>query len=411
MAKIYPFEAVRPSKEALENFSSKSYKSYTEKELRDSLKKNPDTFLSIITIKKDTSLAVDKSRRYEMIRQKYEQFIDSKILIKDSIAAFYIYETTQENGDQFSGIMATASVEDYNTNVIKKHEATIAKREHTFKTYLNTVRFNAAPVLLTYSDNLSLETDIQNAKKKAADFSSWTTGNETHKLWRVNDPEAVHCIQNSFQNIPSLYIADGHHRSASSALLAREKKGTLKTPENNSFNRFLTYLIPESQLKIYDYNRVIKDLNGLSTADFLEKISVIFEVKNKGKNPYKSLKANAISMYIDGLFYSLSLRKSKQDNSSAINKLDTYILQTQLLEPILNITNVRTNKRIAYIHGANSLEQIKATVDRGDYAVGFVLFPIETKTLMAIADSDAVMPPKSTYIYPKLRSGITIYEI
>jgi uncharacterized protein (DUF1015 family) len=411
MAKIYPFEAVRPSKEALENFSSKSYKSYTEKELRDSLKKNPDTFLSIITLKKDTSLAVDKSRRYEMVRQKYEQFIDSKILIKDSIAAFYIYETTQDNGDQFSGIMATASVEDYNTNVIKKHEATIAKREHTFKTYLNTVRFNAAPVLLTYSDNLSLETDIQNAKKKAADFSSWTTGNETHKLWRVNDPEAVHCIQNSFQNIPSLYIADGHHRSASSALLAREKKGTLKTPENNSFNRFLTYLIPESQLKIYDYNRVIKDLNGLSTADFLEKISVIFEVKNKGKNPYKSLKANAISMYIDGLFYSLSLRKSKQDNSSAINKLDTYILQTQLLEPILNITNVRTNKRIAYIHGANSLEQIKATVDRGDHAVGFGLFPIDTKTLMSIADSDAVMPPKSTYIYPKLRSGITIYEI
>ncbi|MDC1472366.1 DUF1015 domain-containing protein [Flavobacteriaceae bacterium] len=411
MAKIYPFEAVRPSKEALENFSSKSYKSYTEKELRDSLKKNPDTFLSIITIKKDTSLAVDKSRRYEMVRQKYDQFIDSKILIKDSIAAFYIYETTQENGDQFSGIMATASVEDYNTNIIKKHEATIAKREHTFKTYLNTVRFNAAPVLLTYSDNLSLETDIQNAKKKAADFSSWTTGNETHKLWRVNDPEAVHCIQKGFQNIPSLYIADGHHRSASSALLAREKKGTLKTPENNSFNRFLTYLIPESQLKIYDYNRVIKDLNGLSTADFLEKISVIFEVKNKGKNPYKSLKANAISMYIDGLFYSLSLRKTKQDNSSAINKLDTYILQTQLLEPILNITNVRTNKRIAYIHGANSLEQIKATVDRGDYAVGFGLFPIDTKTLMAIADSDAVMPPKSTYIYPKLRSGITIYEI
>jgi len=411
MAKIYPFEAVRPSEEALQNFSSKSYKSYTKKELKDSLKKNPDTFLSIITLKKDTSLAVDKSQRYEMVRQKYEQFIDSKILIKDSIAAFYIYETTQDNGDQFSGIMATASVEDYNTNVIKKHEATIAKREHTFKTYLNTVRFNAAPVLLTYPDHPTLEAQIEAAKLNSKKINTWATKNETHKLWSVDHPKDIFDIQNSFQNIPSLYIADGHHRSASSALLAREKKATLKTPENNSFNRFLTYLIPESQLKIYDYNRVIKDLNGLSTADFLEKISVVFEVKNKGKNPYKSLKANAISMYIDGLFYSLSLRKSKQDNSSAINKLDTYILQTQLLEPILNITNVRTNKRIAYIHGAKSLEQIKATVDRGDYAVGFGLFPIETKTLMAIADSDAVMPPKSTYIYPKLRSGITIYEI
>ena len=295
-------------------------------------------------------------------------------------------------------------------HVIKKHEATISKRENTFKNYLQTVRFNAAPVLLTYADDLSLETGIQNAKKKASEFNSWTTENGTHKLWCIDAAEDVAFIQKGFQNIPSLYIADGHHRSASSALLARELSQKEHTTTDASFNHFLTYLIPESQLKIYDYNRVIKDLNGLKSEAFLEKISIDFEVINKGSKPYKSSNRHDISMYLEGTFYSLSLRSTKQKSQSAINQLDTHILQTHLLEPILGITNVRTNSRIGYIYGADSLEKIKATVDCGDHAVGFGLFPIETKELMAIADSEAVMPPKSTYIYPKLRSGITIYE-
>jgi len=155
---------------------------------------------------------------------------------------------------------------------------------------------------------------------------------------------------------------------------------------------------------------VIKDLNGLSTDAFLEKISVDFKLENKGSKPYKSSKRHDISMYLEGTFYSLSLRTTKQNNQSAIDQLDTHILQTHLLEPILGITNVRTNLRIGYVYDSDSMEQIKTTVDRGDHAVGFGLFPIEAKELMAIADSDAVMPPKSTYIYPKLRSGITIYE-
>ena len=411
MAKIYPFKAVRPSKETLQNFSSKSYKSYTEKELKETLSKNPASFLSIINIKKNASFAVEKSKRYKLVREKYEEFITSKILIKDTLSAFYIYETTQDNGRIFCGVITTASVEDYDTNVIKKHEATISKRENTFKDYLQTVQFNAAPVLLTYPDSSLLETHIKIAKLNSTTVNSWSTENETHKLWSVENHEDIQHIQDGFKTIPSLYIADGHHRSASSALLAREKKAIHKSSINASFNRFLAFLIPESQLKIYDYNRVVKDLNGLSSSAFLEKVSLVFELKNKGKAPYKSLKTHDISMYIDGIFYSLSLRESNQNNSSAIDQLDAYILQTHLLEPILGVTNVRTNKRIGYVHGANSLEQIKSSVDCGDYAVGFGLFPVQSKELMAIADSDDVMPPKSTYIYPKLRSGITIYEL
>jgi len=411
MAKIYPFRAVRPSKENLHNFSSKSYSTYSKTELKNELDKNPASFLSIINIKKDPVFNVEKSKRYELVRKKYEEYIASKILIKDPSSAFYIYEIIRENGLQFCGVIATASVEDYDTNVIKKHEATISKRENNFKNYLKTVRFNAAPVLLTYPDISVLETSIRRGQLNSTTINSWSTENETHKLWSVENLEDILSIQNEFQKIPSLYIADGHHRSASSALLAREKKSAPKTPIKESYNRFLTYLIPESQLKIHDYNRIIKDLNGLSTTTFLEKISRVFELENKGKKPYKSSKKHDISMYVDGSFYSLSLRASYKKNTVVINQLDTYILQSLVLEPILGITNIRTNKRIEYIHGSNSLEQIKAAVDSGAFAVGFGLFPIQTKELMAIADSDAVMPPKSTFIYPKLRSGNTIYEL
>ncbi|MDB4289871.1 DUF1015 domain-containing protein [Flavobacteriaceae bacterium] len=410
MAKINPFKGVRPSKSNVQNFSSKSFKTYSKNELEEELKKHPTSFLSIINIKKNPNLEIEKPKRYELVKEQFEAFKASQILITDAAPSYYIYETVQANGHLFCGVIATAHVEDYDRHVIKKHEATISKRENTFKNYLETVRFNAAAVLLTYPDDLRLETAILKAKINASDFNSWTTENEAHKLWCVDDPEDVNFIQKGFENIPSLYIADGHHRSASSALLARELKLKEKPTADPSYNHFLTYLIPESQLKIYDYNRVIKDLNGLSTEAFLEKISVDFEVEYKGTTPYKSSKRHDISMYLEGAFYSLSLRATKQNNSSAIEQLDTYILQTHMLEPILGITNVRTNLRIGYIYGSDSMEQIKTTVDRGAHAVGFGLFPIEAKELMDIADSDAIMPPKSTYIYPKLRSGITIYE-
>jgi uncharacterized protein (DUF1015 family) len=410
MAKINPFQAVRPTKKNVQNFSSRSYKTYSKDELKKELKENPTSFLSIINIKKNPSFSPEKSKRYELVKKRFEAFKTSNILIKDPLPSYYIYETIQANGHLFCGVIATASVEDYENQIIKKHEATISKRENTFKNYLKKVRFNAAPVLLTYSNNLTLETGIQNAKKKASEFHSWTSENEIHKLWCINDPETVNFIQKGFLNIPTLYIADGHHRSASSVLLARELNQREHTTSDAYCNHFLTYLIPESQLKIYDYNRVITDLNGLSCSAFLEKIRVDFEIENKGSTPYKSSKRHDISMYLEGAFYSLSLRTTKQKNQPVINQLDTHILQTHLLEPILGIKNVRTNSRIGYIYGADSMEQIKATVDSGAHAVGFGLFPIETRELMDIADSGAVMPPKSTYIYPKLRSGITIYE-
>ena len=410
MAHIVPFKAVRPSKKHLQYFSSKSYKNYTEEELQNTLAKNPLSFLSIIHLKKHLSDSMTKAERYMLVKNKYEDFKATNVLIKDETPAFYIYETVQGDGHLFCGIIAGASVKDYNTNVIKKHEATITKREKTFKSYLKAVRFNAAPILLTFTDDSIIEKGIQNAKENAREIQSWDTENESHKIWCIDHMMDVDFIQTAFKKIPSLYIADGHHRSASSALLAAEIDEDCSNHKDAAYTHFLSYLIPEKQLKIYDYNRLIKNLNGLTSEEFLEKVKLTFEVKKKGHQPYISSKKHEISMYLAGRFYSLSLRKSKQEFGTAISQLDTYILQTKLLEPILGITNIRTDKRISYVHGKDSMNQIKTAIDSGNQAVGFGLFPIQIQELKAIADSKAVMPPKSTYIYPKLRSGNTIYE-
>ena len=410
MAEIVPFKAIRPCKKHLQNFSSKSYKSYTTEELKNTLQKSPLSFLSIIHLKKNLSRVLKKSERFELVKNKFRDLKTKKVLIKDSSPAFYIYETRQGDGHLFCGIIAGASVKDYNINVIKKHEATITKREYSFKEYLKAVRFNAAPVLLTFPDDRNIEKGIEAAKINAQEINSWSNENETHKIWCIDNASDINILTKAFANVPSLYIADGHHRSASSALLASEMDINLSAKKDNAYNYFLSYLIPEKQLKIYDYNRLIKNLNGLTPKAFLDKIKLVFDVEDKGADPYSSSLKNEISMYLSGSFYSLSLHKSIQNNATAISQLDTQILQSHLLEPILGINNERTDKRISYIHGKDSMEQIKTAVDRRDDAVGFGLFPIQTEELKAIADSGAVMPPKSTYIYPKIRSGITIYE-
>jgi len=410
MAKIVPFKAIRPSKKHLQNFSSRSYKSYSLNELQHTLKKNPFSFLSIIHLKKNLNGFLKKSQRYQLVRNRFRDLLDKKVLVKDSLPAIYIYETKQSDKHLFCGIIAGASVEDYNNNTIKKHEATITKRENTFKNYLKAVRFNAAPVLLTFADNQNINKVIQTAKNNATEIDDWITENETHKMWRVDMDCDVKKFTKTFEGIPNLYIADGHHRSASSALLAKEIDTNPSDQTNKAYTHFLSYLIPESQLQIYGYNRLIKNLNGLSIDQLLYKIKLVFEIEKKRADIYCSTQKNEISMYLSGKFYSLSLRKSIQNKETAINKLDTQILQTHLLEPILGIKNVRTDKRISYVYGKDSMKEIKKAVDSGEQAVGFGLFPIQINELKAIADSGAVMPPKSTYIYPKLRSGITIYD-
>jgi uncharacterized protein (DUF1015 family) len=295
--------------------------------------------------------------------------------------------------------------------VIKKHEDTIAKRELTFKTYLQTVGFNAEPVLLTYPDNAVISEIIKDAQKGYAEFEFTMTYRDTHYLWKIDNEATIAIIQKEFEQIGTIYIADGHHRSSSSYLLYKDEKE--KNSNHNgseSYNFFMSYLIPESELVIHEFNRLIKDLNGLTKEEFLIELDAFYRIENRGIMPYHPSKAHHFSMYLDGEFYSLYLRKTNYEFKTALDELDAQLLYKTILQPILGINDLRHDNRIEYVNGRHEMITIKTSVDSGLFKVGFGMFPPNVEQMKQIADEGLKMPPKSTYILPKLRSGVTIYE-
>ena len=280
-----------------------------------------------------------------------------------------------------------------------------------FKEYLKTVGFNAEPVLLTYPDNDIISDVISKKIQERAEFEFTTTYRDTHYLWKVEDPKSIEVLKDAFASIDTIYIADGHHRSASSHLLAQDLQ--VNNPDHSGeepYNFFMSYLIPESDLRIYEFNRLIKDLNGLTKEEFLIKLDEWFRIENRGIEAYKPSKPHHFSMYLDGEFYSLYLRKTTYQFDNALEELDAQILYKTVLKPILGIEDLRTDTRIEYSHGKNDIIPVKSSIDNQEFQVGFVLFPASVSQMKKIADEGLKMPPKSTYIEPKLRSGITIYE-
>ena len=331
--------------------------------------------------------------------------------MQDDKPSFYIYKIVNRDGLEFVGIVAAASVRDYEEDVIKKHEDTLEFREVIFKEYLKTVGFNAESVLLTYPDNLELEEIINSVMQNRPEYEFTTTYRDTHYVWNIDEENLLEKIQKIYSAMPALYIADGHHRTASSYLLAKDLKE--ENPNHNgkeAYNYFMCYLIPESDLKIYEFNRLVKDLNGLKKEEFLIKLDENFRIENRGMEYYKPSKKHHFSMYLDGEFYSLYLRKSKYESNNALDALDTQILFVTILRPLLGIEDLRNDQRIEYSHGKKDLAYVKTVVDSGEFAVGFGLVPVSTQEMKMIADEGLKMPPKSTYIEPKLRSGVTIYE-
>ncbi|TGV00834.1 DUF1015 domain-containing protein [Flavivirga rizhaonensis] len=411
MAKILPFKAVRPTRDKVSLVAARSYQTYTLAERESRMGYNPFSFLHIINPGYKYHKDISGKERYDLVRNRYLEFKEDAIFIQDKKPNYYIYKIVNREGHVFSGIVAAASSEDYEKDIIKKHEDTIEYRENVFKDYLKTVGFNAEPVLLTYPDNALISNIISDVQKNRAEFEFTTTYRDTHYLWNLDNPELVARIRNEFEKINTIYIADGHHRSASSYLLSQDLKSENKTHTGNEpYNYFMSYLIPESDLRIHEFNRLVKDLNGLSKETFLIQLDRMYRIENKGSELYKPSGKHHFSMYLDGDFYSLYLRKSNYKFSNALEALDTHILYKTILEPILGIKDVRNDTRIDYSHGKNDLVNIKNKVDNGEFEVGFGLVPINVKEMKAIADAGLTMPPKSTFIEPKLRSGVTIYE-
>ena len=411
MAHVIPFKAVKPTRAIVGLVASRPYQSYTVAERESRMDYNPYSFLHIVNPGYKYDKVITGEERYKLVKNRNLEFKEDGVFIEDDNPSFYVYKIVNRHGQTFNGIIAATSAEDYERGVIKKHENTLTLREETFKKYLQTVRFNAEPVLLTYPDNPLISEIINEVQKDHAEFEFTMTYKDTHYLWKIDNQKNIDLICNEFKKMKTLYIADGHHRSASSYLLFKDEKvKNLNHTGKEPYNFFMSYLIPESDLVIHEFNRLVKDLNGLTKEEFLIKLDAVFRINNKGHIPYHPSKPHHFSMYLDGEFYSLYLRKMNYTFDNALDDLDAYLLHKTILEPILGIKDLRNDNRIEYVDGRNEMVTIKSSVDSGNFKVGFGMCPATVEQIKQIADEDLKMPPKSTYILPKLRSGITIYE-
>jgi uncharacterized protein (DUF1015 family) len=405
MSKIIPFKAVRPTPDKVGLVTCRNYDDYSSAELAAWLSFNPYSFLHVINPAYMHSQKITLDKRFKGVAHKYNDFKEDGIFIEEEKAVFFLYEI-QTKTQSFSGIIAGASIEDYKNNVIKKHEDTLQYRVEYFKDYLHQTGFNTEPVLITYPDNLELSSWIAEKKKNQPIYNYSTTNKEQHQLWKIENKEEINWLKKKFEEIPQLYIADGHHRSASAELLYDEDKHL----GNENLNYFMSFLIAESNVKIYEYNRIIMDLNGHSKEEFIIKLSDNFIIKDKEQELWKPQSKFEFGMYLDGHFYALFYKQEK-NQPSILENLDAQILYDKVLQPLLGIEDLRNDERIEYIPGKQSILTIKELVDEGEFEVGFMLFPSDISEIKALADNNLIMPPKSTYIEPKFRSGLIVYEL
>jgi len=405
MSKIIPFKAVRPKADKVGLVTCRNYDDYSSAELAAWLSFNPYSFLHVIHPAYVHSQKITLDKRFKGVAHKYQDFKSDGVFIEEENPVLFLYEI-QTKTNSFTGIVAGTSIEDYKKNVIKKHEDTLQYRVELFKDYLHQTGFNTEPVLITYPDNDLLTNWILNKKKEPTIYHFSTTNKEKHSLWLVDSNDEIFWLQQQFENIPELYIADGHHRSASAELLFNE----FQESGNTNLNYFMSFLIAESEVKIYEFNRIIRDLNGHEVTGFLAKLDEHFIIKNKEQELWKPQSKFEFGMYLDGKFYAL-FYKLENSNPTILENLDAQILYDKVLQPLLGIEDLRNDERIEYIPGKQSILTIKELIDEGEFEVGFMLYPSDISEIKALADNNLIMPPKSTYIEPKFRSGLIVYEL
>lgn len=406
MAKIRPFKAVRPAPDKVALVTCRTYDDYSSAELAAWLNFNPYSFLHVIHPAYANTQKVSWEKRFKAVANKYQDFKHEQILIEEEHPVFYLYEI-QSKGHTFTGIIAGILVKDYQNNMIKKHEDTLQYRVELFKDYLHQTNFNTEPVLITYPDSLEINTFIRLRKESEPIYEYSTTNKEKHILWKIDTQSEVDWLKEHFENIPNLYIADGHHRTASAELLYEQDKHL----GNENLNYFMSFLIAESNVKIYEFNRLIRDLNGFSKEDFIKKLSEHFVIVAKDQEIWKPQNKFEFGMYLDGRFYALFYKKENHQQVSILDNLDAQILYDKVLFPLLGIEDLRNDERIDYISGKQSISAIKDLIDEGEFEVGFMIYPSNINEIKTLADNNLIMPPKSTYIEPKFRSGLVVYEL
>ncbi len=409
MAKIHPFKAVRPTRDKAQLVSTRPLAAYRKHILRAKLDENPYTFLHIIHPEgdKEHHSRANSNERFEAVRDRFEDFVKEGILIQDEVPGFYIYRQTKA-GHVFTGVIAGASIDEYDQDLIKKHEATITSRETMFTNYLRITGFNAEPVLLAHAHSEDLDQLLQTITQNRPEYEFSTTDKIKHELWLVQGRNVAN-MQSLFNDVGALYIADGHHRSASSARLKDlYLKEEAKHYRNHDF--FLAYLIDEQKLEIVEFNRLVKHLNGHSVDSFLKLLEKSFDVE-----PLKKLRQPATEHEIICLIkkkaFSLKVKAHVLQTKDVVNNLDAQILTDHILTPVLGISDLKTSKDIEFVPGTKGLKYIQEQVKKDGFEVAFILYPVSMSEVKAVADEGRIMPPKSTWVEPKMRSGLTIYKI
>lgn len=412
MATVRPFAGLRPKKEYAARLASPPYDVLSSDEAREMAKDNPISFLHVIKPEIDLDSSIDPYDQhvYEKGAENLQRLIRDGILFQDEQPSFYIYR--QIMGDhQQTGLVACASVEEYEKDIIKKHELTRQEKEDDRVNLISHLNAQTGPVFLTYKAVQPIDRLISSIVAGEPEYDFRDENNIQHTFWSVNDPDMIRQLQAEFRSVPYLYVADGHHRSAAAMRIKqmRQQQNPRHTGDEE-YNFFLTVIFPDNQMKILDYNRIVKDLNGLSEAAFMDKISEKFSISRREKNDrYKPLQKHTFGMYLNGYWYKLTAKENTFDATNPVDRLDVSILQNNLLTPILGIEDPRKDKRIDFVGGIRGLGELEKRVNSGKWAVGFALYPTTMDDLIAIADAGRIMPPKSTWFEPKLRSGLVIH--
>jgi len=413
MAKIRPFKGLRPPREIVTQVASRPYDVLDSAEARSEAEGNPRSLYHIIKPEIDFGPDMDEHHPsvYEKARENFNKFQQQGWLIQDSEPFYYLYAQTMDGRTQY-GFVVAANVDDYMEGRIKKHELTRADKEEDRMKHVRVNDANIEPVFLAFPDNDVLENIILEVSAKDPEYDFVAPDGFGHHFWIIDSPEMIQTITREFESIPYLYIADGHHRTAAAALVGYEKaKANPNHNGNEEYNFFLAVAFPASHLKIIDYNRVVKDLNGLTPDQLLTALTENFIVEDKGTEIYRPAALHNFSMYLDGHWYSLTAKEGRYDDNDPIGVLDVTISSDLILHEILGIGNLRTDKRIDFVGGIRGLGELKRRVDSSEMAVALALYPVTMTQLMNIADSGNIMPPKTTWFEPKLRSGLVIHKL
>lgn len=413
MVKVRPFRGLRPPTEIVTEVVSRPYDVLNSEEARKEAGDNEKSLYHIIRPEIDFAPGTDEHAPevYERAAANFRKFQDKGWLVPDIKPCYYIYAQTMDGHTQY-GFVVAANVDDYLSGRIKKHELTRRDKEEDRMRHVRVNRANIEPVFFTFPDDAGLEAILRKVTSGKPEYDFTTDDGFGHTFWVIDDGEVIGDISRLFANIPAMYIADGHHRSAAAALVGKEfADANPNHTGEEEYNYFLAVCFPASHLNVIDYNRVVRDLNGLSDSEFLDRLAEKFVVEEKGQAEYRPQKLHNFALYLSGEWYSLTAKPGTYNDLDPIGTLDVTISSDLILRDILNITDLRGDKRIDFVGGIRGLGELKRRVDSGEMRMALALYPVTMKQIITIADTGNIMPPKTTWFEPKLRSGLVIHKL